>query len=69
MNDTTMHTADQVTHLKILVVSLAAAIAVVAVGICARSATPDMSTRLEARAPVLKPGPVIWSGAESTTIR
>jgi hypothetical protein len=42
----------------------------VAVGIAARPELPDMSTRLEARAPVLKPGkPVVWTHADQVTIR
>ena len=69
MNNSSMRTADRLTHLKIVVVSLVAGIAVVGVGIAARPTMPDMSTQLEARAPVLKPGPVIWSGSETTSIR
>jgi len=67
MNNTSMRTADRLTHLKIVGVSLAAAIVVVCVGLAAR---PDMSTLIEARAPVLKAGPaVITTGAETSTIR
>ena len=67
MNNTSMHTADRLTHLKIVVVSLVAGIVVVGVGIAARPTVPDMSTQLEARAPILKAGqPVIWSGTETT---
>jgi hypothetical protein len=67
MNNSSMHTADRLTHLKILVVSLAAAIVVVAVGIAAR---PDMSMQIEARAPVLKAGqPVLLSINEASLIR
>jgi hypothetical protein len=67
MNNSSLHTADRVTHLKILVVSLAAAIVVVAVGIAAR---PDMSMQIEARAPVLKAGqPVLLSINEASLIR
>ena len=70
MNNTSMRTADRLTHIKILGVSLAATFAVICIGIAASPARLDMSTRLEARAPVLKAGaPVIWSGHESTTIR
>jgi hypothetical protein len=51
-------------------VSLVAGIVVVGVGIAARPNLPDMSTQLEARAPVLKAGkPVIWTSADTTTIR
>ena len=62
MNNYTLNTADRLTHLKIVVVSLVAGIAVVGVGIAARPDLPDMSTRWKARAPVLKAGqPVIWT--------
>jgi len=70
MNNYTMNTADRLTHLKIVVVSLIAGIVVVGVGIAARPSLPDMSTRLETRAPVLKAGqPVIWTKADEITIR
>jgi len=70
MNNYTLTTADRRTHLKIVAVSLIAGIAVVAIGIAARPELPDMSTRLEARAPVLKPGkPVVWTHADQVTIR
>ena len=65
-----LRTADRSTHIKIVVVSLVAGIAVVCVGLAARPELPDMSTRLEARAPVLKPGkPVVWSESDRFTIR
>jgi len=70
MNNYSMHTADRTTHLKIVVLSLIAGIIVVAVGIAARPSLPDMSTQLEARAPMLKAGqPVNWSARENTVIR
>jgi hypothetical protein len=70
MNNYTLRTADRLTHLKIVVVSLVAGIVVVGVGIAARPNLPDMSTQLEARAPVLKAGqPVIWTQADDVTIR
>ena len=70
MNNYTMNTADRLTHIKIVVVSLIAGIAVVGVGIAARPELPDMSTRLEARAPILKPGkPVVWTHSDQVTIR
>ena len=60
MNNTSMFTADRVTHLKVVVVSLIAGILVVVVGIAARPSLPDMSTQLEARAPSSRPArPVI----------
>lgn len=79
MNNYTLKTADRLTHLKIVVVSLVAGIVVVGVGLAARPdlpdmstrlVNPDMSTRLEARAPVLKADrPVIWSQSDRITIR
>ena len=70
MNNSTMHTADRLTHLKIVAVSLVLGIVVVGIGIAAHPPLPDMSTQLEARAPVLKAGqPTIWSGSETSTIR
>ena len=70
MNNYTMKSADRLTHVKIVVMSLVAGILVVTVGIAARPSLPDMSTRLEARAPVLKASPtVIWTDASRTTIR
>ncbi len=70
MNNYTLNTADRLTHLKIVAVSLVAGIVVVGVGIAARPDLPDMSTRLESRAPVLKADrPVIWSQSDRVTIR
>ena len=70
MNNYTLNTADRNTHIKIVAVSLIAGIVVIGVGIAARPELPDMSTRLEARAPVLKPGkPVVWTNADQVTIR
>jgi hypothetical protein len=70
MNNYTLHTADRLTHVKIVVVSLVAGIVAVGLGIAARPDLPDMSTRLEARAPVLKAGkPVVWTRAGQVTIR
>lgn len=70
MNNFTLRTADRLTHIKIVVVSLVAAIAVVGIGIAAHQPGLDMSTQLEARAPVLKAGkPVVWSGSETSAVR
>jgi hypothetical protein len=70
MNNYMLKTADRLTHLKIVVVSLIAGIVVVGVGIAARSDLPDMSTRLESRAPVLKAGkPVVWTQSNAVSIR
>ena len=70
MNNSTMHTADRLTHLKIVAISLVLGFVVIGVGIAARPSLPDMSTQLEARAPVLKAGqPIRWSGSETSAIR
>ena len=64
-------TADRTTHLKIVAVSLIAAIAVILVGITARITDPDTaSPRLEAQGPVLKAGkPSAITARDTTAIR
>lgn len=64
-------TADRTTHLKIVAVSLIAAIAVILVGITARIADPDTATaRMEAHGPVLKAGkPSAVTARDGVTIR
>jgi hypothetical protein len=79
MNNYTLNTADRLTHLKIVAVSLIAGIVVVGVGIAARPDLPDLSTRLtapsmsaqlERRAPVLKADrPMVWTKSDQITIR
>ena len=70
MNNSSLRTADRLTHIKIVAVSLVAGIAVIGIGIAAHQPGLDMSTQLEARAPVLKAGkPVIWSGSETSAVR
>jgi hypothetical protein len=70
MKNSSMHTADGLTHVKIVALSLVFGIAIVGIGITARPIPPDMSARLEARAPVLKAGQsVMWSATETSTIR
>jgi len=66
MNNTSVLTADRLTHLKIVVVSLFLGIVAVGIGIGARSTAPNMSTQLETRALVLKAG---QPGSEISTIR
>ena len=69
MNNTSMRTADRLTHLKILGVSMVAAFIVIGVGLAA-SPSLNMSTKLEARAPVLKAGkPIQWTVNEGSLIR
>lgn len=69
MNNSSMRTADRLTHVKIVAMSLVAGIVVVAVGIAARPSLPDMSTRFEARAPVKAGEPVVWTNADHITVR
>jgi len=65
-----MRTADRLTHLKIVSVSLVAAFIIVCIGMAASSTAVDMSTQLEARAPMLKAGkPILWSIDETSLIR
>jgi hypothetical protein len=66
----TLMTANRATHLKVVMVSLIASIVIVVGVMAARPSLPDMSTQLEARAPVLKAGkPVIWTSSEKVAIR
>ncbi len=70
MKNSSMHTANGLTHLKIVVLSLVFGIAIVGIGIAAHPTVPDMGVRLEARAPVLKAGqPTMWSASETSTVR
>lgn len=64
-------TADRTTHLKIVVVSLVAAIAVILVGITARMTDPiSASAKLEAHGPIVKAGkPSAVTARESTAIQ
>ena len=64
-------TADRTTHLKIVAVSLVAAIAVILVGITARvSDTGGATAKFEAHGPVLKAGkPAAITARDGTTIQ
>lgn len=64
-------TADRTTHLKIVAVSLIAAIAVILVGVTARiTDTGSATARLEAHGPVLKAGkPSAVTARDGITIR
>ena len=64
-------TADRTTHLKIVAVSLAAAIAVIVVGITARvTDTTGASANLQAHGPVLKAGkPAAVTVREGTAVQ
>ncbi|MBI4273354.1 MAG: hypothetical protein HY659_01455 [Rhizobiales bacterium] len=61
MNNTSMMTADRNTHVKIVAVSLVAAILVVGVGIAARQAASETglssaSGRVQASGPIIRAG-------------
>ena len=64
-------TADRTTHLKIVAVSLLAAIAVILVGITARITDVDASgVRMEAHGPAIKAGkPSAVTAREGVSIR
>ena len=63
-------TADRTTHLKIVAVSLVAAIAVILVGVTARISDTGASAKLEANGPVLKAGkPATITARDGTSIQ
>jgi cytochrome oxidase Cu insertion factor (SCO1/SenC/PrrC family) len=63
-------TADRTTHLKIVAVSLVAAIAVVLVGITARVTDSGSSANLQAHGPVLKAGkPAAVTARDGNTVQ
>jgi hypothetical protein len=69
-NNSSIYTADRNTHLKIFGLALVAGITVVVIGIAAGARAPDMSTQLEARAPVLKADkPAVWTSSDRAVIR
>jgi hypothetical protein len=63
--------ADRNTHLKIVVVALVGAIAVVTVGIAARvTDTASMTAQVKTDGPVLKAGkPATFTTSDTTTVR
>jgi cytochrome oxidase Cu insertion factor (SCO1/SenC/PrrC family) len=63
-------TADRTTHLKIVAVSLAAAIAVILVGVTARVTDSGASANLQAHGPVLKAGkPAVVTARDGNTVQ
>lgn len=70
-NNSTIFAADRTTHLKIVVISAIASIAVLLVGIMARSTTAtDANARIQVAGPVVKAGkPVAVSRSDTTAIR
>jgi len=70
MNNSTIFTADRTTHLKIVVISLIASIAVVIVGITARTVDPDAGGRIQtAGAPIKAGKPVVITNSDTSTVR
>jgi hypothetical protein len=69
--NSSLRSADRNTHLKIVAVSLLAAIVVLTVGINARIADSNTTTaRIQADGPIVKAGkPAIYSTNEAATIR
>jgi hypothetical protein len=66
-----MLAADRSTHVKIIVTSLVASMAVLLVGLTARSATaPDTTARIQVAGPAVKAGkPMAISHSDTTAIR
>ena len=72
MNNSSLTSADGTTHLKIVVVSLLAAILVVGVGILAKPNLSDgtaTASRLEASGPVIRAGKPTVTAADERVIR
>jgi hypothetical protein len=71
MNNSTIFTADRTTHLKIVVISLVASIAVIVVGIAARTTTTAETTaRIQTAGPAVKAGkPIAITHSDTSTIR
>ena len=67
MNNSSMFTADRMTHLKIVVVSLLCATAVAAVGVAARVTDTSSNGRLEAT--VIRAGAPVTAATETSSIR
>ena len=71
MNNASFETADRGTHVKIVVVSLILSIAVLAVGITARTDwTDDTTARVQAKGPAIKAGqPVVVTHSTTSVVR
>jgi hypothetical protein len=70
VNNSSIFTADRSTHLKIVVISLIASIAVVIVGISARTTAPDPTARIQTAGPAVKAGkPTAITRSDSSTVR
>ena len=71
MNNSTIFTADRTTHVKIVVVSLVASIAILVVGITARNTTAaDTTARIQTAGPAVKAGkPIAITHSDTSAIR
>jgi hypothetical protein len=72
MNNSTIFTADRTTHLKIVVVSLVASIAIIVVGIAASrtTTTAENTARIQTAGPAVKAGkPIAITHSDTSTIR
>jgi hypothetical protein len=73
MNNSTIFTADRTTHLKIVVVSLVASIAVLIVGIAAHTSTPSETAaarQIQTAGPAVKAGkPLAITNSDTSAIR
>jgi hypothetical protein len=71
MNNATISGADRATHLKVVSVSLAASIVVIAVALTARMPSDDTAYRVQtAHGPVIKAGkPIVTTTNDVTAIR
>ncbi|HWM47867.1 MAG TPA: hypothetical protein VNR11_13255 [Xanthobacteraceae bacterium] len=71
MNNASFETADRNTHVKIVVVSLIASIAVLVVGISARTNwADDAAASMHAKGPPIKAGqPVVVTDSKTSVIR
>ncbi len=70
MNNSTIFTADRSTHLKVVVISLVASMAVIVVGIAARTSTTETTARVQTAGPAVKAGkPIAITHSDSVVIR
>ena len=71
MNNASLEHADRATHVKIVVVSLIASIAVLAVGISARTNwSDDPTARVQAKGPAIKAGqPIAVTHSNTSVVR
>jgi hypothetical protein len=70
MNNSTIFTADRTTHLKIVVISLVASIAVIVVGITSRTTAIDTTARIQTAGPAVKAGkPIAITNSGTSTVR